>query len=123
MRCVTTKFPLEITSTHVLFLHIFQLFSLLLKTDRVGTKSKTRLRIQETGTYQGLVNMMMGGDVSLSMARHMLDLVLLTDTPASYNAALSIIQLLHGADQAIKLEATKRVSVLSSFTKITVLIK
>ena len=52
---------------------------------------------------------MMGGDVSLSMARHMLDLVLLTDTPASYNAALSIIQLLHGADQAIKLEATKRV--------------
>ena len=55
--------------------------------------------------------MMMGSDVSLSMARHMLDLVLLTDTPASYNAALSIIQLLHGADQAIKLEATRRVNI------------
>ncbi len=91
-------------------LFALQLFSLLLKTDRVGAKSKTRLRIQEAGTYQGLVNMMMGSDVSLSMANYMLDLVLLTDTPASYNAALSIVQLLHGADQQIKLEATRRVS-------------
>ncbi len=57
----------------------------------------------------GLVNMMMGSDVSLSMAKHMLDLVLLTDTSASYNAALSIIQLLHNADLEIKLEATRRV--------------
>ncbi len=64
----------------------------------------------------GLVNMMMGSDVSLSMAKHMLDLVLLTDTSASYNAALSIIQLLHNADLEIKLEATRRVRPFARFT-------
>ena len=56
-----------------------QVFTLLLKTNRVYEKHKGRMRLLENGTYPGLTSLMCDlHEISGFMARHMLEQVLQT---------------------------------------------
>ncbi len=57
-----------------------QLLLLLVETDRVYEKSKSRLRLSELGLYPGLCSLLSHAPVSLHMVRYMLTQVFLTGT-------------------------------------------
>lgn len=65
------NFPFPSVILNFLFL---QVIGLLLRTDKVYEKSKSRLRLTDCG-YSGLVNLMEGCEVSMEMIKSFLEQV------------------------------------------------
>lgn len=87
---------------------IFQIMALLLKTDRVYERNKSRLRLVDSNLFPGLVSLMVDTLPSVDMTKHMLEQVFIAESSASINAAIYIIQTLHLCDVDVKLEAIRQ---------------
>ncbi|XP_076087925.1 neurobeachin-like protein 1 isoform X3 [Mytilus galloprovincialis] len=92
----------------VFYEKIVKVLYLLLKSDKVYEKSKTRLRLAECG-HLGIVGLMQGIDISGPMIKRFLEQVTFNDTSQNYNSVLAILQLIHTCGSDIKLEATKQI--------------
>jgi len=57
-----------------------QIITLLLKTDKVYERSKTRLRLLDSNLYPGLISLMADTLPSVYMTRHMLQQVFISGT-------------------------------------------
>ncbi|GAB1600529.1 neurobeachin-like protein 1 isoform X2 [Argonauta hians] len=87
---------------------ILKLFHILLTTDKVYDKNKSRLRLQDTG-YVGMLSMMREKPISLPVAKLMLQQLLLSDSSQCYSAILGLMQLIQESDINIKLECSKQI--------------
>ncbi|XP_052080874.1 neurobeachin-like protein 1 isoform X2 [Mytilus californianus] len=92
----------------VFYEKIVKVLYLLLKSDKVYEKSKTRLRLAECG-HLGIVGLMQGIDISGPMIKRFLEQVTFNDTSQNYNSVLAVLQLIYTCGSDIKLEATKQI--------------
>lgn len=97
---------------------VLKLTSVLLRTERVYEPHKKRLRLQDSvlglvgvgiGMYPGLIALLGDQELSMEVAAMLLDQMLLTETPASYAAALSLLHSLSLASLEIKVEAARKI--------------
>jgi len=64
-------------------LFVAQIITLLLKTDKVYERSKTRLRLLDSNLYPGLISLMADTLPSVYMTRHMLQQVFISGNISS----------------------------------------
>ncbi|XP_060592045.1 neurobeachin-like protein 1, partial [Ruditapes philippinarum] len=94
--------------TIIYYEKIVKVLYILLKTDRVYEKSKTRLRLTDCG-YLGLIGLIQGFEVSGPTIQRFLEQVTVVDNPQSYNAVLAVLQLIYTSGFDIKLEASRQI--------------
>ncbi|KAL4217498.1 Neurobeachin-like protein 1 [Mactra antiquata] len=102
--------------TIIYYEKIVKVLYILLKTDRVYEKNKSRLRLTDCG-YLGLISLIQGIEVSGPTIKRFIEQVSNTDSLSSYNALLAILQLIYQSGFDIKLEASRQLlSILGSKT-------
>ncbi|XP_012936084.1 neurobeachin-like protein 1 [Aplysia californica] len=90
---------------------VVKVLYLLLKSERVYEKSKSRLRLAEVGHW-GLVNLMSSYDISAPMIKRFMEQVSFTETAQMYRAVLAILSLVHNCGLDIKSEASRQLLAL-----------
>ncbi|XP_052812655.1 neurobeachin-like protein 1 isoform X3 [Mya arenaria] len=93
--------------TIIYYEKIVKVLYILLKTDKVYEKNKSRLRLTDSG-HLGLISLIDGIEISGPTIKRFLEQVSLTDTPQSYGAILAILQLIYNSGFDIKLEASRQ---------------
>lgn len=93
--------------TIVYYEKIVKVLYILLKTDKVYEKNKSRMRLQDCG-YLGLIDLIKGFEVSGPTIKRFLEQVSIPDTPQGYNAVLAVLQLIYNSGFDIKLEASRQ---------------
>ncbi|CAH1788242.1 unnamed protein product [Owenia fusiformis] len=90
-----------------------KVFTLLFTSNKVYEKNKGRARLSDVG-YSGFYSLMVHQNITLEVAQALMDHITHTDLPGStsYNALLSLLQLLQGANLDIKLEAARKILAL-----------
>lgn len=76
--CKYTRWNIHVLNKHVYF---FQLLSVLLRTEKVYDRNKTRLRLNDStqvGMYPGLIAMLPDQQLSMEFTTVFLDQILLT---------------------------------------------
>ncbi|CAG5122759.1 unnamed protein product, partial [Candidula unifasciata] len=86
---------------------VVKILYLLLKSERISEKSKSRLRLTEIGHW-GLINMMTSYDISAPMIKRFLEQVSFTETPQTYGAILAILGIVHNSGLDVKSVAIKQ---------------
>ncbi|KAH9489603.1 Neurobeachin-like protein 1 [Bulinus truncatus] len=86
---------------------IVKILYILLKSERIYEKNKSRLRLADVGHW-GLINLMSQYDISAPMIKRFIEQVSITETPQTYSAVLAILGLVHGCGLDIKSEASRQ---------------
>uniref|UniRef100_A0A2C9M808 BEACH domain-containing protein n=1 Tax=Biomphalaria glabrata TaxID=6526 RepID=A0A2C9M808_BIOGL len=86
---------------------IVKILYILLKSERVYEKNKSRLRLADIGHW-GLVNLMSLYDISAPMIKRFIEQVSFTETPQTYGAVLAVLGLVHNCGMDIKSEASRQ---------------
>ncbi|XP_069696226.1 neurobeachin-like protein 1 isoform X2 [Periplaneta americana] len=96
---------------------LLKLLSVLLRSDRVYERNKTRLRLQDVsvlggssiGMYPGLVALLQDQPLTMEVTAMLFDQILSTDSSGGYAGALSLLHALSLADLNLKLEAARKI--------------
>ncbi|BFZ22107.1 hypothetical protein BsWGS_25146 [Bradybaena similaris] len=86
---------------------VVKIIYLLLKSERISEKSKSRLRLAEIGHW-GLINLMTSYDISAPMIKRFLEQVSITETQQTYAAILAILGIVHNSGLDIKSVAIRQ---------------
>ncbi|KAK0040263.1 neurobeachin-like protein 1, partial [Biomphalaria pfeifferi] len=86
---------------------IVKILYILLKSERVYEKNKSRLRLADIGHW-GLINLMSLYDISAPMIKRFIEQVSFTETPQTYGAVLAVLGLVHNCGMDIKSEASRQ---------------
>lgn len=86
---------------------VLKVMSLLLTTEKVYEKHKTRVRLYDIG-YGGMISLMQDAHVSLAMILTMIDQLLMTYNEAGYAGVLSVLLLIPSTDLEMKVEVAKK---------------
>uniref|UniRef100_A0A1B6DB47 Neurobeachin-like protein 1 n=1 Tax=Clastoptera arizonana TaxID=38151 RepID=A0A1B6DB47_9HEMI len=90
---------------------VLKMLSVLLRTEKIYERNKSRLRLQDSttvGMYPGLIAMFPEQVLSMEFVAMLLDQILLTESNGSYSGALSLLHALSLAELDIKLEAARK---------------
>ncbi|RZF48161.1 hypothetical protein LSTR_LSTR009850 [Laodelphax striatellus] len=91
---------------------VLKLISVLLRTEKIYDRNKTRLRLSDhspIGLYPGLIAMLPENQFSMEFTVILLEQILLTESSSSYASALSLIHALALCTVDVKLEAARKI--------------
>ncbi|XP_039288398.1 neurobeachin-like protein 1 isoform X2 [Nilaparvata lugens] len=91
---------------------VLKLISVLLRTEKIYDRNKTRLRLSDhspIGLYPGLIAMLPENNFSMEFTVILLEQILLTESSSSYASALSLIHALALCSVDVKLEAARKI--------------
>ncbi|CAM9697469.1 unnamed protein product [Lampetra planeri] len=87
---------------------LFRLFLRLLRSERIGEKSKQRLRLRD-GLFAGLVALQADVPVTLTVVRGMLLIIVTADTSPNYQDIMAVVHFSRKADLSVRHAVCKKV--------------
>nr|XP_032813242.1 neurobeachin-like protein 1 isoform X1 [Petromyzon marinus] len=87
---------------------LFRLFLRLLRSERIGEKSKQRLRLRD-GLFAGLVALQADMPVTLTVVRGMLLIIVTADTSPNYQDIMAVVHFSRKADLSVRHAVCKKV--------------
>ncbi|EEC02964.1 nbeal1, putative [Ixodes scapularis] len=86
---------------------VLKLIEVLLKSDKVYEKSKSRLRLSEVG-FASLTGLVSANEVTAEVAKELVNLILLTDISQGFQGFLALLNLMKTMDVEVKYYAAQK---------------
>ncbi|KAG0411077.1 hypothetical protein HPB47_011820 [Ixodes persulcatus] len=86
---------------------VLKLIEVLLKSDKVYEKSKSRLRLSEVG-FASLTGLVSANEVTAEVAKELVNLVLMTDISQGFQGFLALLNLMKTMDVEVKYYAAQK---------------